>query len=140
VLLIGYQWQTTIKRININMLADNSATIGNCEVTEEPKTASFPLMLNADWRVAFDPLQWILQHRQGQRWRDRAFCVMRDALLRCIADNCGVADITQVLQLPEWHPERAAAAAKTDAWGSETPEPVITLLPCSIAAIGEHKL
>ena len=51
--------------------------------------------LNGRWRVIDDPLQWILQVRQGSKtlkgtgWRDRAYCAQRSALIRCIGEFCG---------------------------------------------------
>jgi hypothetical protein len=73
------------------------------------------IYLTDGWRVAYDPLQWILQRQQGGRWRDRSFCVTREGLRRCIRDHVGdEADISAVLRLPEWHPDRAAAGAAAE--------------------------
>ena len=54
--------------------------------------------LNANWRVVDDPLQWILQRKQGNPrkknsgWQDRSFCTSREGLLRCIREYCGEVD------------------------------------------------
>jgi hypothetical protein len=64
------------------------------------------ISLNAQWRVVQGKLQWHLQHLRGDRWRDRSFCVTKAALLRCIHEYCGEADLTGVLALPDWHPDR----------------------------------
>ncbi len=88
-------------------------------------------ILNEDWRVVFDPLQWILEKRQGSRWRARSFCVTKAGLLRCIAEYCGEADIAEVLNLPDWHPDRAAAEPKPPTL-TETPSVTASpLLPIS---------
>jgi len=72
---------------------------------------SFPIRLNEEWRVAFDPLQWVLEKYQGNKWRARSFCVTKAALLRCIREYCGAADIGEVLNLPDWHPDRCVVTA-----------------------------
>jgi hypothetical protein len=68
--------------------------------------------LNKRWRVVDDPLQWILQRRQGNPrkknsgWRDRSFCRTRDALLRCVREHCGETDgnsLAKLKSLPDWH-------------------------------------
>ena len=62
--------------------------------------------LNDRWRVIDDPLQWILQHREGKRWRDRSFCRSRSGLQRCVREYSGPVDCVALLQieaLPEWH-------------------------------------
>jgi hypothetical protein len=63
--------------------------------------------LNDEWRVVYDPMQWLLQRREGSKWNNRSYCVTKDALLRCIREYCpkGV-DITGVESFPEWHPDR----------------------------------
>ena len=66
----------------------------------------FPLGLNNGWRVVNDPLQWVLQRQQGGRWHNRSYCCTRAALLRCIREYCGDADLSVALQLPAWHPDR----------------------------------
>jgi hypothetical protein len=86
--------------------------------------AGLPMIeLGDGWRVAYDPLQWILQQRQGDRWRGHSFCCTRAALLRCIRDHCGD-DITPVLRLPEWHPDRAVAATKAEGVPTPPAEPL----------------
>jgi hypothetical protein len=81
------------------------------------------IQLNDQWRVEHDEMQWVLQCRQGGRWRDRSFCVTREALLRCIGEHCGTADISAVLRLPDWHPDRM------------TQEELSRLLPASKPAV-----
>ena len=87
-------------------------------VPEPPETSlagslnAFPTVLNSGWRVVDDPLQWILQRRDGKSsnknsgWRGRSFCRTREALLRCVKDYCGIVDaeaLKQIEALPEWH-------------------------------------
>jgi hypothetical protein len=90
--------------------------------------------LNTHWRVIYDPLQWILQHLRGGRWRDRSFCVTRRGLLRCIDENCGEADLSEILGFPEWHPDRVALAAIPAPRRASPPPPPTELLPTSLAA------
>jgi len=52
----------------------------------------FPVVLNTRWRVGDDPLQWLLQRREGDRWRNRSFCRTREGLLRCVNEYCGIID------------------------------------------------
>ena len=82
--------------------------------------------LNANWRVVDDPLQWILQRRNGTPrekstgWQGRSFCRTREGLLRCIREYCCLPDqggsrcvheyrgvdaaaLQHVRALPEWH-------------------------------------
>lgn len=42
--------------------------------------------LNPTWRVILcrDGIQWIVQHRTGNRWRSSSYCRTREGLLRCI--------------------------------------------------------
>lgn len=63
----------------------------------------------------FDPLQWILQRRDGETrerssgWSNRAYCVTRAGLLRCVREYCGEIDVDALAllrALPEWHPDR----------------------------------
>jgi hypothetical protein len=52
--------------------------------------------------------------------------------LRCIRDHCGVADITKVLLLPDWHPDRTVAGAPEASNPTTcTPKAVKRLLPAS---------
>jgi hypothetical protein len=52
--------------------------------------------------------------------------------LRCIRDHCGVADITKVLLLPHWHPDRTVAAgAEASTPTTYTPEAAKGLLPAA---------
>lgn len=54
--------------------------------------------LNARWRVKYDPLQWILEHRsrrptaRDSGFRGRSFCTTRGNLLECIREHCGEVD------------------------------------------------
>jgi hypothetical protein len=70
--------------------------------------------LNKNWRVADDPLQWILQRRKGNPrkknsgWIDRSFCTTRHGLLRCVRELCGEVDdeaLAQLRAFPEFHPD-----------------------------------
>jgi hypothetical protein len=61
--------------------------------------------LNENWRVVYDPLQWILQQRKGKArkknsgWRGRSFCRTREGLLRCVRDYCGEIDAAALAKL-----------------------------------------
>jgi len=66
----------------------------------------FPEVLNTGWQVVDDPLQWILQRREGSRWRNRSFCRTREGLLRCVREYCGVVDaeaLARLEALPDFH-------------------------------------
>ncbi len=61
-----------------------------------------------------DPLQWILQRKEGNPrkknsgWQGRSFCRTRKALLRCIREYCGEIDANALAKLqafPDWHPD-----------------------------------
>ena len=80
--------------------------------TQAPVNKAGPWLVNSTWRVAFDERQWLLQVRQGERWRDRSFCVTRRGLLRCIAAYCGPADTGAIAAFPDWHPDRSAATKR----------------------------
>jgi hypothetical protein len=64
---------------------------------KRPARPSNPLLvqLNEKWRVVVDPLQWILQRKDGgprsknSGWQSRSFCTTRDGLLRCVRESCG---------------------------------------------------
>jgi len=67
------------------------------------------------WRVACDPLQWVLQRKDGEArgkssgWNHHSYCVTHSGLLRCIREHCGEVDaavLAAVRALPEWHPDR----------------------------------
>ena len=83
-------------------------------------------LLNGRWRVIDDPLQWILQRKNGSPrkknsgWQSVSFCRTREALLRCVRELCCSVDevgsrctqqyrgldphaLRQLLSLPEWH-------------------------------------
>jgi hypothetical protein len=73
---------------------------------------SFPVHLDANWRVIDDPLQWIMQHRKGNArrkssgWESRSFCRTRAGLLCGIREYCGEVDprvLEALSMLPEWH-------------------------------------
>ncbi len=96
---------------------------GRLHVVATRATASLPIRLNDRWRVADDPLQWILQQRkakEGSRrrdgstrsgWRNRRFPTTRDLLKRDIAELCGEVEpaaLAQIEALPEVHPGFAA--------------------------------
>lgn len=113
----------------LNKASVNSGPVEDNELRRGPQDR--PLHLNEHWRVVFDPLQWILQKRQG-RWRDRCFCVTRVALLRCIREYCGAADISEVERFPDWHPDRSAATAVKAPTSPTIPtEAASALLPAS---------
>jgi hypothetical protein len=70
---------------------------------------TFPIRLNETWQVAYDDLQWKLQHRRGDRWHDRSFCCTQAALIRNVREHCGEVDpheLNVLSQLPTWHPDR----------------------------------
>ena len=68
---------------------------------------AFPVTLSDRWRVSYDPLQWILEIRQGPRWRARSFCVTREELLRCIREYCPKDVVISVIEsFASWHPDR----------------------------------
>jgi hypothetical protein len=83
-------------------------------VTSPPAHPSNRLVtqLNRNWRVADDPLQWILQRRKGNPrkknsgWENRSFCTTREALLRCVREYCGEVDqhaLADLQVLPKHH-------------------------------------
>lgn len=68
--------------------------------------------LNERWRVADDPLQWILEVRKGRTtskskgWRSRSFCTTRTGLRRSIDQLCGPVNLEALAlidALPEHH-------------------------------------
>jgi hypothetical protein len=69
------------------------------------------------WRIVSDELQWLLQHREGNRWNNRSYCCTRAGLLRCVGEYCGEVDaeaLAQVRALPDWHPDRASTFVEPD--------------------------
>lgn len=74
------------------------------------------IILNGRWRVRLDdPLQWILEYRQGPPRKKstgyvgRSYCTQRGTLLRDIRDYCGDVDsgaLRQVAALPDRFPYR----------------------------------
>ena len=76
------------------------------ETTPLPASNAFPTVLNSGWIVVDDDLQWILQSKQGSRWRNRSFCRTREDLLRCVNDYCGVVcaeALARLENLPDFH-------------------------------------
>ena len=69
---------------------------------------SFPLAICPSWQVAYDKLQWILQHWRTPQWRDRAFCRTRAGLELSIRELVGREHQAAVSHLPDWHPSVAA--------------------------------
>jgi hypothetical protein len=72
--------------------------------------------VNENWRVVYDPLQWILQRRKGNPrkknsgWQDRSFCTTRKGLLRCVRESCDEVDdkaVARLHALPEFHSDWA---------------------------------
>ncbi len=80
-------------------------------LADRPIVVTFPITLNDRWRIADDPLQWILQVRKGQAgkksgYRARSFCASRTGLTRCILDNFGdlyPGALTRIDLLPDLH-------------------------------------
>ncbi len=83
-----------------------------------PETDStFPVTLNDRWCVVDDPLQWILQYREGKTphsdgsenpraWVGKRFCRTRGALKRDIGENSGEVDPVALAIIdtwPNWH-------------------------------------
>ena len=80
-------------------------------------TAAFPLVLNERWRVADDPLQWILQYRDREirhsderrnrkAWAGKHYCRTSAALKRCIREYAGDVDPVALAVIdtwPDWH-------------------------------------
>lgn len=69
--------------------------------------------LNAHWRViaCADGIQWILQARRGQRWRNRYFYRTREGLVsgvREYAGDIGGGALVILLRLPKFFSEGAA--------------------------------
>jgi hypothetical protein len=73
---------------------------------------SFPLVLNANWRVIDEPLQWVVQQRKGNQrgkntgWRGRFFFDTRSGLLNLTREYCGRVDpsvLASLAALPERH-------------------------------------
>ena len=87
----------------------------------------FLLQISRNWRIAEDPLQWILQRCNNDKryaddrphprnWRGHSFCRTRKALIRCMGEHVGLKDdedpalidaaIARVQTWPEWHKPR----------------------------------
>jgi hypothetical protein len=92
--------------------ADASACI-NRAASSPQQGSTWPIAVNASWRVEFDSLQWILARRQGAKWNPSAYCCTREALLRNIRERCGPVHpdaLARVRALPAWHPDRTGVA------------------------------
>jgi hypothetical protein len=64
--------------------------------------------LNDEWRVADEPLQWLLQVRRGDAWHTKAFCRSRAGLISWVRELKLVAvSSTEAIRalhaLPEYH-------------------------------------
>lgn len=75
-------------------------------------TAAFPIVLNVNWRVVDDPLQWIVQERRGNPrsknlgWRGRLFFRTRDGLLTALGGDFNELHpeaLASLIALPERH-------------------------------------
>jgi len=45
------------------------------------------LQLSDNWRLAYDPLQWVIQKREGKQWRSEQFIAStREVLMRCLRE------------------------------------------------------
>ena len=73
---------------------------------------SFPVVLDANWRVIDEPLQWVVQQRKGNQrgkntgWRGRMFFRTRTGLLNLTPEYCGRLDpsaLASLAALPERH-------------------------------------
>jgi len=82
------------------------------ETTPAGSLNALPVHLNSGWRMVDDPLQWILQRRDGKPdkkhsgWSNRSFCRTREALLRCVNEYCGIVDAEALVRLavrPDFH-------------------------------------
>ena len=82
------------------------------ETTPADSLKRFPVVLNDRWRIADDPLQWLLQRRRGKPdkkhsgWSNRSFCRTREGLLRCVREYCGIVDaeaLAWIEALPDFH-------------------------------------
>jgi hypothetical protein len=77
--------------------------------------------LNANWRVIENPLQWILQRRKGNPrgknsgWENRSYCATREALLRCIRENCCYAGSRQIGSIDQYRGVDEAALGEVNA-------------------------
>jgi hypothetical protein len=81
-----------------------------CE--ESDHYARFVARLNPQWRVVVcaDGLQWILQTRRGQDWRNRYYYRSREGLVfgvREYAGDIGGDAPVVLLRLPRFFPEAA---------------------------------
>jgi len=58
------------------------------------------LQLSDNWRLASDPLQWIIQRREGKQWRSVQFIAStREVLVRCLRELGAVVDKEAQLEL-----------------------------------------
>jgi hypothetical protein len=76
-------------------------------------------LADARFAVADDGMQWVLQRREGERWRDISFVrTTRDVLARCLADlirgkgehpsDAKGRALALLADLPEFHPSWVA--------------------------------
>ena len=81
-------------------------------VADDP-TAVFPLVLNERWRVADDPLKWIIQYRAGnvshsdevknrKSWKGVHFCRTSAALKQRTRECCGEVDPVALAVIDTW--------------------------------------
>ena len=58
------------------------------------------LQLSGNWRLASDPLQWVIQRREGKGWRSEQFIAStREVLMRCLREMGAVVDKEAQLEL-----------------------------------------
>ena len=58
------------------------------------------LQLSDNWRLASDPLQWVIQRREGKQWRSVQFIAStREVLTRCLREMGAVVDKEAQLEL-----------------------------------------
>ena len=68
--------------------------------------------LNDRWRVVNDPLQWIVEYRDGKLWRAVFFPTTRPVLLRDIGEK-GIDATTEALEYIATWPEKHHAYGKS---------------------------
>ena len=64
-------------------------TAPEAETALSTASIALPSAICPGWQVAYDPLQWVLQHWQAPEWRNRAFCRTRAGLERNIREQIG---------------------------------------------------
>lgn len=87
-------------------------TFNICPPEQHPTTII--AQLNDQWRVIDEPVQWILQYRNGRGtqkstgWRGRRYHCDRDQLVVSVRELAGPIDADELqilMQLPKWHPD-----------------------------------